>query len=66
MRSITLEELKQLKQDFFTPREVADLFGVRHTTVLKWLASGKLKGVKIGSRWRIKKDWLLEFVKTNF
>lgn len=66
MRSITLEDLKSLKQDSFTPREIAEIFGVKHTTVLKWLSSGKLKGVKIGSRWRVKKDWLLEFVKTNF
>ena len=38
---------------YLTPREVAEIYQVKITTVREWLKSGKLKGFRIGGLWRI-------------
>jgi excisionase family DNA binding protein len=38
---------------YLTPREVAEIYQVKITTVRAWLKSGKLKGFRIGGMWRI-------------
>jgi len=47
---------------FYTIKEVAELFKVSDGGVRKWLKTGKLKGIKLGRIWRIKKSDLDEFV----
>lgn len=47
---------------FYTIKEVAELLKVSDGGVRKWLKSGKLKGIKLGRIWRIKKSDLDEFV----
>ncbi len=47
---------------FYTIKEVAELLKVSDGAVRKWLKSGKLKGIKLGRIWRIKKSDLEEFV----
>lgn len=49
----------------FTPEEVAEVLKLSVITVKKWLRSGKLKGVKIGSRgdWRVKEIDLEKFIQ---
>jgi len=47
---------------FYTIKEVAELLKVSDGGVRKWLKTGKLKGIKLGRIWRIKKSDLEEFV----
>lgn len=47
---------------FYTIKEVAELLKVSDGAVRKWLKSGKLKGIKLGRIWRIKKSDLEEFL----
>ncbi len=47
---------------FYTIKEVAELLKVSDGGVRKWLKTGKLKGIKLGRIWRIKKSDLDEFV----
>ena len=46
-----------------TPKEVADRLRVSEQTVLRWLRSGKLKGVKAGKLWRVEEEELEKFIK---
>ena len=38
------------KKALYTPREVADFFGVHVDTVYTWKAEGKIKGLKISDK----------------
>lgn len=63
MRSKLLEKID--KDRLYTPKEVAELFGVDPTTVRDWIRKGKLKGLKIGGRYKIEGEALLEFIKAE-
>lgn len=39
--------------EIYTPEQVAEMLSVGVFTIREWLRSGKLKGSKIGSLWRI-------------
>src|SRR4028118_1031879 len=43
--------------------EVAGLVGVKETTVYKWCKQGKLPCLKVGKRWRIRREALEDFLK---
>ena len=45
-----------------TPLDVMDILGVGKNTVYNLLASGQLKGFRIGKNWRITGDALEEFL----
>ncbi len=49
-------------KEYLTPKEIAELLDVHFNTVLYWLRNGNLKGVKVGRRWRVKPEWLKEFI----
>ena len=45
-------------QEWLTPEEIATTHKVKATTVTGWCRAGKLKGIKVGNQWRIKReDW---------
>lgn len=45
-----------------TPDEVGKVLGLSRRTVISWLESGKLNGIKVGNRWRVKEEDLDRFV----
>jgi excisionase family DNA binding protein len=45
--------------------EVAELVGVKETTVYKWCKEGKLPCLKVGKRWRIRREALEDFLKRS-
>ncbi len=46
-----------------TPKDAADRLAVSPATVLLWLQTGQLKGVKAGKLWRIRERAIDEFLK---
>jgi len=46
-----------------TPADAADRLAVSKTTILDWLRSGQLRGVKAGRLWRLRERDLAEFLK---
>jgi len=46
----------------YTPEEVARKVKVERQTVYHWLSSGRLRGLRVGSTWRITEEDLLEFM----
>jgi len=45
-----------------TPDEVAKALGLSRRTVITWLESGRLPGIKVGNRWRVKEEDLDKFI----
>jgi excisionase family DNA binding protein len=46
----------------FTPEQVANNLGLSRRTIVTWLQAGKLPGIKVGNRWRIKQEDLDKFL----
>lgn len=45
--------------------EAVEYLYIGRNTLLKLLHNGTIKGFKVGNRWRIKKEDLLEFMNTD-
>jgi excisionase family DNA binding protein len=48
-----------------TPEEVADTLRVSTRTVLDWLRTSQLPGLKVGRRWRVRRTGLDAFLKAG-
>ena len=49
--------------DIMTIDEVCDYLDIGYNTVYKLLISGKLGAFKIGNRWKIPKESVVEFIR---
>jgi excisionase family DNA binding protein len=45
--------------------DVAELVGVKETTIYRWCSEGKLPCLKIGKHWRIRREVLEDFLKES-
>ena len=54
-------EAEALKDEYYTPQEVADLFKLHYNTIRRMIREGELPAEKIGRQWRIRKDDLTKF-----
>ncbi len=45
-----------------SPEQVAQVLGLSKRTVISWLQEGKLNGIKVGNRWRVKEEDLDKFI----
>jgi excisionase family DNA binding protein len=50
-------------EKLLTPEAAADRLAVSRNTILAWLQTGQLKGVKAGRLWRIREHDLEDFLK---
>jgi len=41
---------------YYTTREAAQIMRVSYKTILRWIASGKIKAKRIGHKWLIPKE----------
>ena len=55
-----LERLKKIR--LYTLSELEVILQVTHRTLLTYIKNGKLKGVKIGGKWRITEENLRKFL----
>ena len=46
----------KLKDQFYTIYEVADILKVHHHTIRRAIKEGRLKAIRVGKEWRIKKE----------
>ena len=53
-----IEGDKMPEPKFYSPREVADIYGVTRITVYKWIRTGVVKALKVGRIIRISNDSL--------
>ena len=59
------KEDKQMINEVLTFAEAVEYLYIGRNTLLKLLHNGTIKGFKVGNRWRIKKEDLLEFMNTD-
>ena len=56
-RTSELEELK-----VYSLTEIEPILGVTHRTLLTYIKDGRLKGVKIGGKWKVSGENLRKFI----
>lgn len=56
-RTSELEELK-----VYSLTEIEPILGVTHRTLLTYIKDGRLKGVKIGGKWKVSGEHLRKFI----
>jgi excisionase family DNA binding protein len=53
------------EKELLAATDVAELIGVKETTVYKWCKEGKLPCLKVGKHWRIRREALEDFLKRS-
>jgi excisionase family DNA binding protein len=53
------------EKELLGAEDVAELIGVKETTVYKWCKEGKLPCLKVGKHWRIRRKALEDFLKES-
>lgn len=56
-RTSELEEIK-----VYSLTEIEPILGVTHRTLLTYIKDGRLKGVKIGGKWKVSGENLRKFI----
>ena len=54
-----------MDKGLLTPAEVAEKLRIKRSTVLYFLRTGKITGVKVGDLWRVTEEDLEEFIQKN-
>lgn len=47
----------------YSTTQVAEIMQVKNYTVRSWLRNGRLRGININGRWRVRESTLNEFMK---
>lgn len=55
-----VKELEELK--VYTLTEIEPILGATHRTLLTYIKDGRLKGVKIGGKWKVSGENLRKFI----
>ena len=55
--------MQSLEYDILTPDQVAEYLQVQPRTVLEWLRTAQLPGMKIGRLWRVRREALEGFLR---
>lgn len=50
-----MQAVDNLKAEIFTVKQVAYLFGITERTVMNYIKEGRIKGSKVGGKWRFTK-----------
>src|SRR5215208_1804334 len=53
------------EMELLAATDVAELVGVKETTVYRWCKEGKLPCLKVGKHWRVRREALEEFLKRS-
>lgn len=49
----------------YTCNEIAERYGVKISTVYKWIRDGAMEAIRIGKAYRVKESAVLEFEERN-
>src|SRR5215208_3565053 len=53
------------EKELLAATDVAELIGVKETTVYRWCKEGKLSCLKVGKHWRIRREALEDFLRES-
>jgi excisionase family DNA binding protein len=51
--------------DMLTIKQVCEMLNIGKNTAYALLRSGAIKSVKIGTKYRVSKSWILDYLKKN-
>lgn len=54
-----------MEEKFYTIDQIAEILGMHHKTIRKFITEGKLRGNKVGKQWRISGHDLSLFMENN-
>src|SRR5215213_3700979 len=52
-------------KELLAAADVAEMIGVKETTIYRWCKEGKLPCLKVGKHWRIRREALEDFLKRS-
>ena len=55
-----------MEDELLTPREVATRLRINKYTVVKWLQEGKIPGLKLIGRWRIRESDVQKLIDASY
>jgi excisionase family DNA binding protein len=60
-----VDEVAHGQKDLLSAEDVATYLGVRSVTVYRWCREGRLRCIKLGKHWRIRREVLEHFLKQH-
>ena len=60
-----MEDDKRIDVVLYTIPEICEILGISRRTCMTYLQAGKLKGVKIGGKWKVSKENLQAYMQGN-
>lgn len=60
-----MEDDKRIDVVLYTIPEICEILGISRRTCMTYLQTGKLKGVKIGGKWKVSKENLQAYMQGN-
>lgn len=58
------DDLKE--NQMYSTGAIAELTGFNVETIRNWIDNGKLKGIKVEGRWRVRRRDLLDFLNSKY
>jgi len=56
---------RPLEKDLLSAEDVAELIGVKETTIWRWCREGNLPCLKVGKHWRVRREALEDFLRRS-
>ena len=63
LREDEIEAVREFSLQLYDVRQVALLFGISERTVMAYIKNGRLKGAKIGGKWKFTKEEIERFAR---
>src|SRR5919112_4516343 len=60
-----MDNIPHEQKDLLSAEDVARYFGVGQMTVYRWCREGRLRCIKLGKHWRIRREVLEDFLKQH-
>src|ERR687896_174050 len=60
-----MDDIPYEQKDLLSAEDVASYFGVGHITVYRWCKEGRLRCIKLGKHWRIRREALEDFLRQH-
>src|SRR5215207_9199736 len=57
--------MRSTEKDLLGAEDVAELMGVKETTVWRWCREGNLPCLKVGKHWRVRREALEDFLRRS-
>lgn len=57
--------MKNIEDNYVSLKEAADYLQFHYMTMNRWANEGKIKVIKVGGSWKIKRSWLDDILRNG-